>query len=65
MSSPKSSGPRVKHCACVALPNTIMQAPPPPRSDLPTSIDVIPTSTVILKSAPLPPPPCGIPPQKK
>ena len=65
MSSPKSSGPRVKHCARATLPNAIMQAPPPPRSDLPTSIDVIPTSTVMLKSAPLPPPPRGAPAKKK
>ena len=65
MSSPKSTGPHVKHCARVALPNAITQAPPPPRSDIPPSIDIIPTSTVTLKSDPLPPPPCSVPPKKK
>ena len=66
MSSPtKSTGPHVKHCARVTLPNAITQAPPPPCSDMPPSIDSIPTSTVTLKTAPLPPPPCGAPPKKK
>ena len=64
-SSSKRTGPQVKHCQRISLPNTITQAPPPPRSDLPPSIDSIPTSTVTLKSVPLPPPLCGAPPKKK
>ena len=60
-----SSGPRVKHCSRVSLPNTITQAPPPPRTDMPPSINDIPTSTVTLKSAPLPPPPPRDAPAKK
>ena len=61
-----SSGPRVKHSPRVSLPNIISQAPPPPRTDMPPSIDSIPTSTVTLKSDPLPPPPQrGAPPKKK
>ena len=64
-SSSKSSGPKVKHCQQITLPNVILQAPPPPCSDLPATIDDIPTSTVTLKSAPLLPPPRGAPPKKK
>ena len=64
-SSPNSSGPRVKHCARISLPNAITQAPPPPRTDGPPSINDIPTSTVTLKTAPLPPPPRGTPAKKK
>ena len=64
-SSSKRIGPQVKHCQWISLPNTITHAPPPPYTDLPPSIDIIPTSTVTLKSDPLPPPPCGAPPKKK
>ena len=64
-SSGKRTGPQVKHCPRISLPNPITQAPPPPRSDVPPSFDNIPTSIVTLKSDPLPPPPCGIPPKKK
>ena len=59
-----SSSPRVKHCQRISLPNAVTQAPPPLRSDVPPSIADIPTSTVTLKSDPLPPP-CGVPPKKK
>ena len=66
MSSPsKCSGLQIKHCQRISLPNVITQAPPPLCTDLPTSIDDIPMSTVMLKTAPLPPPPCGVPPKKK
>ena len=64
-SSSNPSGPRVKHCQRISLPNAVTQAPPPPRSDVPLSINDIPTSTVTLKSSPLPPPPRGAPPKKK
>ena len=66
MSSSKPSGPRVKHSPRVSLPNIISQAPPPPRTDMPPSINDIPTSMVTLKSAPLPPsPPHDAPAKKK
>ena len=65
MSSSKRTGPQVKHCQRIALPNSMMQAPPPPHTDLPPSIDNIPMSTVTLKTAPLPPPPHSTPPKKK
>ena len=65
MSSPKPTGPHVKHCVRVALPNAITQAPPPLHTDIPATIDSIPTSTVTLKTAPLPPPPHGAPTKKK
>ena len=64
-SSSKRTGPQIKHCLCISLPNAITQPPPPLRTDAPQSIDDIPTSTVTLKTAPLPPPPCGAPPKKK
>ena len=64
-SSPNSTGPRVKHCVRVALPSTITQAPPPPHTDVPPTINDIPMTTVTLKAAPLPPPPCGAPAKKK
>ena len=54
MSSSNHSGPRVKHCPRISLPNAATQAPPPPRSDLPVTIDDIPMSTVTLKSDSLP-----------
>ena len=65
MSSRKTTGPRIKHCQHIALPSTIMQAPPPPCTDLPPSINDIPTTTVTLKMTPLPPPPHSAPPPKK
>ena len=43
----------------------MMQAPPPPHTDLPPSINNIPTSMVMMKLATLPPPPCGAPLKKK
>ena len=64
-SSSKSTSPCFKHCPQVALPNAMTQAPPPLRTDLPPSIDNIPTTTVTLKPALLPPPPRGTPPKKK
>ena len=64
-SSSKCTGPQVKHCQRIALPNAITQIPPPPRTNLPPSIDDIPSTTVMLKMAPLPPPPCGALPKKK
>ena len=63
-SSGKRTSPQVKHCPRISLPNAVTQAPPPPRSDIPSIAD-IPTSIVMLKSDPLPPPPCGAPPKKK
>ena len=65
MSSRKRTGPQVKHCPRITLPNSMTQVPPPLRSDLLPSIDDIPMSTVMLKSDPLPPPPRGVPQKKK
>ena len=62
---PKRTGPQVKHCPQIALPAVMTQAPPPPHTDLPAIIDDIPTTTVMLKTAPLPPPPCSALPKKK
>ena len=64
-SSSKPSGPRVKHCQHISLLNAVTQAPPPPRSDLPVTINDIPTSVVTKKTDPLPPPPYAVPPKKK
>ena len=64
-SSSKSTSPCFKHCLRVALPNATTQAPPPLHTDLPPSIDDIPTTTITLKPALLPPPPHGAPPKKK
>ena len=64
MSSSKSTGPRIKHCLQVALLNAITQAPPPPRTDMPPTIN-IPMSMVTLKTDSPPPPPCGVPLKKK
>ena len=63
-SSTKTTGPHIKHCQWITLPNTMSQAPPPPCTDLPATIDDILTSIVTLKSAPLPPP-HGTSPKKK
>ena len=64
-SSGKRTSPQVKHCPRISLPSAITQAPPPPHNDLPLSINDIPSTTVVLKSAALPPPPCGAPLKKK
>ena len=63
--SSKCTGPQIKHCMQIVLPSAMMQAPPPPRSNLPTTIDAIPTSIVTLKTDSLPPPPHGTPLKKK
>ena len=65
MSSGKRTGPQVKHCARIALPNSMTQSPPPPHTDILPSTDDILVSTVMLKSDPLPPPPCSTPLKKK
>ena len=64
MSSRKYTGPQVKHCTRITLPNSMMQAPPPLHTDLPPLINNIPMSTVMLKTDPLPQPPCAPPPKK-
>lgn len=46
MSSSKT-GPHIKHCTRIALPDTTL--PPPPHTNLLPSINDIPTSTVTLK----------------
>ena len=65
MSSSKPSGPRVKHCQRISLPDIATRSPPPPRSDLPVTINDIPMSVVMKKTDPLSPPPCSVPPKKK
>ena len=65
MSSSKHTGLQIKHCLRIALPNSMTQAPPPLWTDLLPTIDDIPTSTITLKTPPLPSPPHSAPPKKK
>ena len=64
-SSSKCVGLQIKQCQRFSLPIAVTQAPPPPCTNAPPSINDIPTSTVTLKMVPLPPPPRGAPPKKK